>query len=197
MMFLDSLPWSDGGLGGAIQMHQVEKPKFSRLTLSLPPLSRPPSPRRRCQTSFRPFWRGDSVRKIFDGFLVQTSKGVGISVVDRIMRCLSSTVEGSCPSADWSESGTKSPKVCKEDSNGATCAQNGVAVFGNWENRPFIENQHINIGSAQLDQIHTTRSDQHRSTRSANSIRSTPLDPDQHESIRSAQLDPDQHNLTK
>ncbi|KZV49403.1 hypothetical protein F511_27486 [Dorcoceras hygrometricum] len=40
------------------------------------------------QTSLRSTWRGDSVRETFVGFLVQTSKRVAISIVDRI-RCYS------------------------------------------------------------------------------------------------------------
>ncbi|KZV49721.1 transcriptional regulator ATRX [Dorcoceras hygrometricum] len=48
------------------------------------PLS--PSSSRRRQNSFRPSRRGDSVRRTFSGFLVQTSKGIEISVLDRIGR---------------------------------------------------------------------------------------------------------------
>ncbi|KZV42597.1 hypothetical protein F511_33214 [Dorcoceras hygrometricum] len=50
--------------------------------------------RRRRRNLFRPYRRGDSVREIFVGFLVQTGEGVEILVIDRI-RCRSdrSTVE--------------------------------------------------------------------------------------------------------
>ncbi|KZV24176.1 hypothetical protein F511_03493 [Dorcoceras hygrometricum] len=103
-----------------IRLREIKTPKAIQQTppLSLlPSPSSPPSPPTADAASvrirrnlFRPSRRGDSIREIFVGFLVQTGEGVEILVVDRIRRRSNrSTVEVPIPSWNWCIDRSRAP----------------------------------------------------------------------------------------